>query len=179
MQRCKIHVIKEKHIPRGWRFDERQSWLTREALSETHTYPSSWHGDWPGRPGKRILPSKGPLSPETAKATPWILSWSRSQRARSCWAISWSANCESLKQRSAIIAKKHLFLDWLSRKKSLGLKLSNRCSMLYIKRQIFFEGRVYYHQWWIIVHLKKRIPRIRIKCYMHIVNSSHSCQMIV
>lgn len=31
------------------------------------TYPSSWHGDWTRRPGKRSLPSKETLSPATAK----------------------------------------------------------------------------------------------------------------
>lgn len=32
-----------------------------------YTYPSSWHCNWPRRPGQRILPSKGFLSPATKR----------------------------------------------------------------------------------------------------------------
>lgn len=37
------------------------------AANKVHTYPSSWHGGWPRRPGKRTLPSKGFLPPATAE----------------------------------------------------------------------------------------------------------------
>lgn len=64
--------------------------------THTHTYPSSWHGDWPRRPGKRILPSKGFLLLQQQKdnINPDVQLIGTQVQAWSCWLISRSASSE-------------------------------------------------------------------------------------